>query len=416
MFRRPALRQFSSLSRSQFRLQQASRLQIRPPPVVQNGTPVKHYRVRFVKPPLLSWRRSRKWLLYGMTFWAFLQYVLPEFITISFEEVEEEVVGEDGEVDVQTEEGEEEVEEGLFIPFGWPKKQPRTYYRASDPEWKEFMKFSKQVERHKEVQRRLVSAIRSEIAGLPGTKRLLGAVDVSKGRYWLEIVFPDGPPQDYEVHGIEITDEFVAWSVKTVSQKEYARLCRTMIPTATIKASWASIKYQFDIQANKVREYLGLQPKIDPEVALIKASLRERPNTKHFGSGNNSPKTPANPLSKGFPPQPITSPSGQNAEASNSESSEPSIPRLPSIVPRGENKPVTLALFLHNLRKNRGPTPIEPPRGSVVVTGLIEVIGTNGRVTLDVSAAFDPRSDEYVLWSWRPRRIQPKAQRPKGGP
>jgi hypothetical protein len=244
----------------------------------------------------------------------------------------------------------------------------------------------------------------------------LGDVNLNKGRYWLEIIFPDGPPQDYEVSGIEIKDDFIAWSVKPVSQKEYARLCRTMFPTAAIKASWASFRYQFDMQANKVREYFGLQPKIDPEAALIKASLMERSNTKKFGSGNKPPEVPQNPFSKGLPPPPIVPASGQNAEASDAESPGTSIPRLPSIVPRGESKPVTLALFLHNLRKNRGSTAIEPPRGSVVVTGLIEVIGTRGRTTLDVSAAFDPPSDEYVLWSWRPRRIQPKSQRPKGGP
>jgi hypothetical protein len=261
-----------------------------------------------------------------------------------------------------------------------------------------------------------VSAIRSEVAGLPNSKRILGDVNLTKGRFWLEIIFPDGPPQDYEVSGIEITDEFVAWSIKTVSQKEYARLYRTMFPTAAFKASWASVRYQFDLQTNKVREYFGLQPKIDPEAALIKASLKDRPNTKQFGTGNNPPEIPPNPLSKGFPPLPISPPSGQNDGASDAESSGTSIPRLPSIVPRGESKPVTLALFLHNLRKNRGSTSIEPPRGSVVVTGLVEVIGSKGRTTLDVSAAFDPPSDEYVLWSWKPRRIQPKSQRPKGGP
>jgi hypothetical protein len=185
-----------------------------------------------------------------------------------------------------------------------------------------------------------------------------------------------------------------------------------MVPTAAIKASWASFRYQFETQANKVREFFGLQPKIDPEVALIKASLMERPNTKQFGGGNDPPEAGQNPMSKGLPPPPPPLP----PPGPNSGSTEPSMPRLPSIIPRGESKPVTFAVFLHNLQKNRGSTSIEPPRGSVVVTGLIEVIGTKGRTTLDVSAAFDPPSDEYVLWSWKPRRIQPKSQRPKGGP
>lgn len=52
-------------------------------------------------------------------------------------------------------EDDEEVDDaGLFIPFGWPEEQPRTFYKGSDPEWKEFIKFSKDPKKHKEVQRR----------------------------------------------------------------------------------------------------------------------------------------------------------------------------------------------------------------------------------------------------------------------
>jgi len=352
--------------------------------------------------------------------------VLPEFVTIKYEEVEEEVVGGDGTPDVTTEEGEEEeVEDGLFIPCGWPRKQERKYYRASDPEWKEFIKFSQEKERHQDVQKRLVSGIRSELAGHPQGKHMLGKIDMNKGRYWLEIIFPDGPPQEYYVRGIEITEEFIAWSEKTVSQKEYSRLYNTMVPTATIAGSWATFKYHFDTQANKVREYFGLQPKIDPHIAHMKSHLRERPNTKHLNEGSKPSRDSGASLSKGLPPT-QTSPSSSSSSSSPSSqsndgesppgSSGETAPRLPSIVPRGESKPVTLALMMQNLRKHRAHVHIEPPRGSIVVTGLIEVIGTRGRTTLDVTAAFDPKADEYLVWSWRPRRIQPKRQVPKGGP
>lgn len=247
----------------------------------------------------------------------------------------------------------------------------------------------------------------------------LGDINMNKGRYWLEIIFPDGPPQEYEVSGIEITDEFVAWSVKTYTQQEYARLVRTLFPTAAITASWASIRYQFNMQANKVRAYLGLPPKVDLEAAHMRAFLKPRPNTKHFGGDSKPPEVPPNPLAKGFPPPPpaISNPSPSKDAGTDEPASSgpPHLPSLPGIVPRGEEKPVTLALFLHNFRKNRKKTSIEPPRGSIFVTGLIEIIGSKGRVSLDVGAAFDPPSDEFVSWSWKPRRIQPKAQRPKGG-
>lgn len=58
----------------------------------------------------------------------------------------------------------------------------------------------------------------------------------------------------------------------------------------------------------------------------------------------------------------------------------------------------------------------ELPRGTVAVSGLIEVVGTKGKATLDVTAAYDPKENEFVLSLWRPRRIQPRSQPPRGGP
>lgn len=58
-------------------------------------------------------------------------------------------IGKDGEW--QRQEHDDEDEDGLFIPFGWPKQQPRTFYKGSDPEWKEFVKFSKDTKKKEAV-------------------------------------------------------------------------------------------------------------------------------------------------------------------------------------------------------------------------------------------------------------------------
>jgi hypothetical protein len=48
---------------------------------------------------------------------------------------------------------------------------------------------------------KLVSAIRDEIAGHPQALGVLGKVDRTKGRWWVDTSFPEGPPQDYAVRG-----------------------------------------------------------------------------------------------------------------------------------------------------------------------------------------------------------------------
>jgi hypothetical protein len=186
--------------------------------------------------------------------------------------------------------------------------------------------------------------------------------------------------------------------MKTVTQKEYAQLYRTMVPTATLWASWASFKYHFGTQANRVRTYFGLEPKIDPEIEMLKAHLAGHPELKTQSTKQISASSSSSEASK-IPDSAATTKG-----------------YFDDLVPRGETNPVTRILFMRSMKKNQSKSSIEPPKGSVVVTGLIEIIGGHGRMTLDVSAAFDPKKGEYLMWNWKPRRVQAKSQRPKGGP
>lgn len=42
---------------------------------------------------------------------------------------------------------------GVFIPLTWPMEVERTYYRGSDPEWQEYIKYGRDVEQQKRSQR-----------------------------------------------------------------------------------------------------------------------------------------------------------------------------------------------------------------------------------------------------------------------
>jgi hypothetical protein len=112
--------------------------------------------VRFRKAPIFSRSRVRKFFIYAIPVYL-IHYGFKQVVDIDIEiEEAEKVVGKNGGTTVHGE-GEEEDEEevdSLFIPFGWPKRQPRTYYKGSDPEWQEFIKFSKDLEKHKDVQRK----------------------------------------------------------------------------------------------------------------------------------------------------------------------------------------------------------------------------------------------------------------------
>lgn len=63
---------------------------------------------------------------------------------------DDEKVKPDGSVDEENEE--EDIEDGWFIPFGWPKKEEKTYFKGSDPEWKGFVKLANEPKRQVDIQ------------------------------------------------------------------------------------------------------------------------------------------------------------------------------------------------------------------------------------------------------------------------
>lgn len=69
------------------------------------------------------------------------------------EHAEEAGEQEDGDDDEEGEwEEADEEPEGLFIPLGFAKPRPRTFYRGSDPEWQEFRKLAPDTKKHTKMR------------------------------------------------------------------------------------------------------------------------------------------------------------------------------------------------------------------------------------------------------------------------
>ena len=59
--------------------------------------------------------------------------------------------------DVEDEENEAEIpeempEDAIFIPLGFTRQRPPTFYRGSDPEWQSFLEFRKDHDKEKAVR------------------------------------------------------------------------------------------------------------------------------------------------------------------------------------------------------------------------------------------------------------------------
>ena len=374
------------------------------------------------------------------------------------QESAQQAEGEDGEEEEEEEEEEEGPpfyadEENTFIPLTWSKKMPRTYYRGSDPEWQEFIKIAKDKGRHRKVQDELVQIVFAGSANHPTIARQLGK-DLKIGKYWLDISFPDGPPQEYERSGIEIGDGFIAWSQQRVSQEKQWRLMRALWPQATANSTWATVKVLSGIQWRRLKQAMGwegVDPHAPEERFRVAAEIMKSQNQSQQGNGqvgktqtdpNGSPgevarrsaaastttstPSPSNRQTQSsegsqkypwLPSVPIpTYPRITGASTSTSGSSDPSSNTDSDSAPANLDIPIAMHVFQSTLSKSWNPKKMEPPRGTFVVQGLVEVRGARGRMLFDVQSSYDPRTGKYVQVNAAVRNFKRWSQPPKGGP
>jgi hypothetical protein len=73
--------------------------------------------------------------------------------------------------------------------------------------------------------------------------------------------------------------------------------------------------------------------------------------------------------------------------------------------------------FRSKLQQTWRPAPNYPPRGSILVSGMVELESNKAYLVFDVSAAWDPKAKGYDPRSMqlRLRRFQAKQQAPRGG-
>jgi hypothetical protein len=80
--------------------------------------------------------------------------------------------------------------------------------------------------------------------------------------------------------------------------------------------------------------------------------------------------------------------------------------------------PVAMMVFRQTYKKHTTPQLRDYrdiPRGNFIVQGLVEMMGTNGRVQFDLMSAYDPEEKKFVNAVVKVRGHYPKMQAPKGG-
>ena len=91
------------------------------------------------------------------------------------------------------------------------------------------------------------------------------------------------------------------------------------------------------------------------------------------------------------------------------------LPPLPPVPQPGEDMSVALGAFKRMLKQTWKPASGPAPRGTFIVSGMVEVQGPKGVCVLDVRGAYHPKEARWVSIGIGLRRLQPRKQSPKGG-
>ncbi|KAF1839972.1 uncharacterized protein K460DRAFT_371935 [Cucurbitaria berberidis CBS 394.84] len=300
----------------------------------------------------------------------------------------------------------------LFLPTGFSRPRPKTFYRGSDPEWQEFKKLATDRPRVEKIRGELATLIRDLAAKNPQYVARLGKIDTSKGKLWIEFKFPDGPPVEYERPGFELTED-LEWrkATRPVEDIHHQRLNKVLFPTEVANALYQDTKRKVEISWRDFRAYLGWEQKSEPDtvqqlVQRIGASPPS-PSSRTVSTSTASPNPlPTSPVNE--TQQPTTSPSAAPADGLAKD--------LGFVLPDPKKLTLDLSQFRQDFRKAFKPYQMQSPRGTLLVLGLIEVYGDRARMTLNVTAAYDPKQGRYVSLKAGVWNLVEHRQAPRGGP
>jgi hypothetical protein len=236
----------------------------------------------------------------------------------------------------------------------------------------------------------------------------LGAIDEKKGKVWLEIRFPDGPPIEYERPGIELTED-LEWrkATRPVADMHHKRLSRVLYPTEVANALYQDTKRKAELSWKGVRALMGWGEPPAPETLLNVAQKRiANPALPPSAEVSGTPTATS-------PPASIAPNSKQSTESASSLSAQFS--ELGFVLPDPKTLMLDLSNFRQTFRKSVKPLQVQAPRGTFMVLGLIEIRGTRASMTLNVSAAYDPKQGRYVGLKAAVWNVIEYKQSPKGG-
>ncbi|KAI5287010.1 hypothetical protein KEM54_006313 [Ascosphaera aggregata] len=348
-----------------------------------------------------------------------------------------------GRADIEgaSEAGEEDDDDILFIPLGYPKIIPGEFYAGTDPEWSAFAEIAQDTKALSDTKESLVKLVSNAASSSPTLASNLGD-PVQLMSYWIMHEFPYRAPPEYVRSGIEIGPDYIGWVSRVVS-KEEAEKIKSMYSIEGIKESfWEAWKLVSSHGLNKVRTALGYQRllHLHPDKAIatsIPTRTVANPNIEStlFDSDIPPYQEPQSAASSHPPSQQSPSqlrpqsqlpsflrnqsyrdfsrPSpGTTSDPSSISSTFPTRRLLDAADPDFNISEATAA-YRRMASKAKSKFVI-PPRGVFRLHGLVGLRGSKGQASIYASGYYQPQERKWYNLSIELVSLIPVEQRPKG--
>ncbi|KAJ5783670.1 uncharacterized protein N7518_009347 [Penicillium psychrosexuale] len=350
-----------------------------------NPQNVRH--VRFRRPRIRSF--ISKCLLYGTAFYLWSTFVLIRFVDDTEDADLPPMANPEKTSPRQTSVGSGEItgkevenEGALFIPLAWSRLQQGELYTTSDPEWQEFVKFSK--------DRKKLQKLRDELATivLDNAGRHMSPIlgePLSLTGFWLVHQFPDRAPPGYVRSGVEIKNDSISWVSKPMDPEIGDRLQTFMKPVhialAIRDAYLVLLLRQLDRFRKPAGKSLDAVDLLDDSSA---APTDERGNW--IGQKDQSKLQP--PLTDGLKENMPPNTENSNYHPSSLISLLQRLP-LPDLGP-GSDLHLASEAFKLRLHHEEAQAARSAHRGAFFITGPVGLKGPNGFCRYEVKGEYDP--------------------------
>lgn len=297
----------------------------------------------------------------------------------------------------------------FFVPIGWRFLQGGKFYAASDPEWKTFVKISKDQKKIRELKDELASMVLTEASQSSLLSHMLGP-PFTVSQQWLLHHFPPRAPPEYYQPGLEITDAWISWVWRPMSNENISKSVQPYFVALGVKDAYSillgSFLDKFNTRDSEDGSALSL-PDASSE-ALLPSDF-----TTLDKLGDASP-----PESQLFPP---ASPQNSASQTDADRHPRPStilstlqwLP-LPKFGPGTDLHAASLA-FKHRINECQKRELRASRRGTFSIRGPVGLSGSVGFCRIEVEGEYDPAASEWVSVSMYLKDIRSFKQKPLGG-